>query len=118
MKPQSITSILAVAAIAASALFGQDFGPGGFGLTWNTIDCGGETLSTGGSFQLAGTIGQHDAGESIAGGVFELSGGFWPGAAAPTSLDPCLPDLTGDLVVNVDDLLTIINGWGACPAPP
>lgn len=27
-------------------------------------------------------------------------------------------DLNADGVVNVDDLLTVINGWGPCPAPP
>jgi hypothetical protein len=28
------------------------------------------------------------------------------------------PDITGDGVVNVDDLLAVITGWGACPEPP
>lgn len=27
-------------------------------------------------------------------------------------------DVNGDFVVNVSDLLAVINGWGACPAPP
>ena len=38
--------------------------------------------STGSDFELSGTIGQPDAG-SLAGGDFELSGGFWL-ALSPT----------------------------------
>ena len=49
---------------------------GGFDLTWNTIDGGGVMRSTGGAFELSGTIGQPDAGR-MAGGSFELNGGFW-----------------------------------------
>ncbi len=29
----------------------------------------------------------------------------------------CAPDLNGDQVVNGNDLLIVINGWGPCPAP-
>ena len=47
-----------------------------FDLSWHTIDGGGVTLSTGGGFELSGTIGQSDAGV-LAGGAFELTGGFW-----------------------------------------
>ncbi len=49
---------------------------GGFDLTWNTIDAGGVMRSTGGAFELSGTIGQPDAGR-LSGGAFELTGGFW-----------------------------------------
>lgn len=30
---------------------------------------------------------------------------------------PCPADINGDNTVNVSDLLAVINGWGACPAP-
>jgi hypothetical protein len=30
----------------------------------------------------------------------------------------CAGDVTGDALVNVDDLIAIILGWGACPFPP
>jgi len=53
---------------------------GGYDLTWNTIDGGGGLFSTGGGFDLSGTIGQPDAG-SMSGGTFTLDGGFWPGIA-------------------------------------
>jgi hypothetical protein len=56
-------------------------GPGGtFDLSWYTIDGGGVMRSTGGGFELSGTIGQHDAGPGapgMTGGGFELTGGFW-----------------------------------------
>jgi len=45
-------------------------------LTWSTIDCGGGT-SSGGPYVLHGTIGQPEAG-SCAGGLYALTGGFWP----------------------------------------
>jgi hypothetical protein len=41
-----------------------------------TIDDGGATFSTGGAWELSGTIGQPDAGR-MDGGSFTLTGGFW-----------------------------------------
>jgi hypothetical protein len=67
---------------------------GGFDLSWNTVDGGGGTFSTGGGYSLGGTIGQPDAGV-LSGGGYTINGGFWsgidsapsPGATAtPTSL--------------------------------
>lgn len=49
-------------------------------LTWYTIDGGGASASTGGSFSLSGSIGQPDAG-SMGGGSYQLNGGFWGGAS-------------------------------------
>ncbi len=57
--------------IAATFAVAQDFD-----LSWFTIDGGGEMFSTGGDFELRGTIGQPDAGV-LSGAEFELSGGFW-----------------------------------------
>jgi len=53
----------------------------------STIDGGGglRTTSNGGQFQLSGTIGQPDAGV-MAGGSFELTGGYWFGIV-PTDCD-------------------------------
>lgn len=47
-----------------------------------TIDGGGGT-SSGGTYQLDGTIGQPDADplQPSSGGIYEISGGFWPGLA-------------------------------------
>jgi hypothetical protein len=46
-------------------------------ISWYTID-GGGGRSSGGPYELVGTIGQPDAAYS-AGGGYELLGGFWPG---------------------------------------
>ncbi len=52
---------------------------GDYDLSWNTVDGGGYTFSTGGSYALGGTIGQADAGV-LSGGGYTLVGGFWGGA--------------------------------------
>ena len=67
------TSFLPMAGAARG--LGQDFD-----LSWYTVDCGGAMFTTGGGFELSGTIGQPDAGV-MTGGTFELVGGFWPGVA-------------------------------------
>jgi hypothetical protein len=95
---------------------------GGYDLTWSTVDGGGQE-STGGEFVLRGTVGQADAHEPMtdAGGVYELSGGFW------VSCGGCR--LFGDLVYpycaddpvgqpDVDDLTRVVQGfadWSAYP---
>lgn len=50
--------------------------------------------STGGTFELSGTIGQPDAASSpaLTGGTFELRGGFWANAVGCS----CLGDLNAD----------------------
>ncbi len=71
--------------IAALLLFGVSTARaqtgGGYDLTWNSIDGGGATFSTGGGYSLGATIGQADAGAS-SGGAYSLSGGFWAGVPA------------------------------------
>jgi hypothetical protein len=65
---------LLAALLLASAAIGWTQGGGAYDLSWSSID-GGGTTSTGGSYELLGVIGQPDAGE-LAGGAFELTGGF------------------------------------------
>ena len=43
---------------------------------WSKVAGGGQT-STGGVFQVSGTIGQHDASSAMSGGNFSVTGGFW-----------------------------------------
>jgi hypothetical protein len=56
--------------------------------------------------------------ELMVGGHFTLAGdrvaGYWArwGSLCPTG------DITGDGVVDVDDLLAVITEWGPCPTPP
>ena len=79
---------------------------GDFAIDWFSIDGGGEMSSSGGGFELAGTIGQHDASTTVmTGGSFELTGGFWQVFA-----DPCGAGLCGD--ANCDG---IFNGGDIDP---
>jgi uncharacterized repeat protein (TIGR01451 family) len=48
-----------------------------YDLAWHTVDGGGATFSTGGSFSLGGTIGQPDAGGPFTSSPYTLHSGFW-----------------------------------------
>jgi hypothetical protein len=99
---------LALSAAAAPLAHADD---GSFDLTWNTMDSGGG-VSTGGGFELAGTIGQPDAGLVMTGGGFAFTGGFWPAAGGGTT---CPADFDGDGDVDTADLLYLLGCWGeAC----
>ena len=67
---------LAAAALAAASGIALALTGGPYNLTWNTVEGGGATFSTGGSYALGGTAGQADAG-AHAGGAYALQGGFW-----------------------------------------
>ncbi len=86
-------------------------GGGDFDLSWYTIDGGGGGSSTGGGFELAGTIGKHDAGPAMTGGNFALIGGFWAGVGSAPGA-PCRWDLDGNNDVGVPDLLILLEFWG------
>ena len=71
-------------------------------IDWYKIAGGGGT-SIGGTYQVSGTIGQHDAGGPMTGGNYSLTGGFWalisvvqtPGAPTLTiTLNPQLSTVT------------------------
>jgi len=47
-----------------------------YSIDWFTIDGGGGT-STGGVYQVSGTVGQPDAGPTMNGGNYSIAGGFW-----------------------------------------
>lgn len=51
-------------------------------VAWRTFDSGGGAGSASGTYRLAGTAGQPDAGPPLAAGGFTLRGGFWFGARA------------------------------------
>lgn len=96
----SISAVLVVASAAAND----------FSLGWWTIDGGGDMWTTGGEFELSGTIGQPDAGAVLIGGDFELTGGFWtdtPGSGVPGDCD-------ADGLVDFDDFAVLAN----CMAGP
>src|SRR5262245_12842301 len=83
------------------AAFGQNYD-----LSWNTIDGGGATFSTGGAYSLGGTIGQPDAGAAMTGGSFTLVGGFWPGGSSACT---CPGDTNGDGVRDALDIQNFVN---------
>ena len=116
-RSPKLAIVIATAMMVVTAALAQEFGPGTFDLSWNTVDGGGGT-SNGGTFELSGTIGQLDAGVVLIGGAFEVSGGFWPGGSQPVETCPAdLAPLAGDGIVNVQDLLVVIGAWGACANP-
>lgn len=82
-----------------------------YDLSWHTIDGGGVMFSTGGAFELSGTIGQPDAG-TLAAGDFELTGGFWF-ALAPGD---CNSD-GGVTLFDYGDFESCLSGPGAGVPP-
>ena len=64
-----VVSILTI--VVAGVVLGDDLE-----MTRSTVDGGGAMHSTGGDFELSGTIGQPDAGV-MTGDDFTLTGGFW-----------------------------------------
>ena len=100
---QTKLAAAALITFAATAFGMANFGGPSYDMSWFTIDGGGGT-STGGSYSLSGTIGQHDAGGPLTGGSYSLSGGFWAGAGPSESLATLLSistsfgtELGGDL---------------------
>lgn len=81
-----------------------------FSLDWWTVDGGGEMWTTGGDFELSGTIGQPDANATVMlGGDYELIGGFWAGAGGEAF---CHGDLDGDRDVDLADLAQLLGHYG------
>lgn len=108
---------LAAALLFACTAYAQ------FEISWSTIDGGGGISTTGGVFELSGTIGQPDAGSvttPLTGGPFELVGGFWAGAiSAPAALHG---DMNCDGAVNNFDIdpfvLALLDPTGYAVAYP
>jgi hypothetical protein len=68
-----------IVGLATGTARAQSGGP--YTLDWSTVDGGGRVQVAGGSYDLAGTAGQPDAGLGV-GSPYLLAGGFWPGAEA------------------------------------
>src|ERR1035437_4841760 len=60
-----------------------------YSIDWYKISGGGGT-STGGTYQVSGTIGQYDADGPMASGNYSLTGGFWALYAVQTPGAPLL----------------------------
>lgn len=74
-----------------------------YDLDWYTVDGGGEMRSTGGRFELSGTIGQPDAGW-MGSEPYTLRGGFW---AVPPCW--CMSDVNNDGLRNGRDIEDFIR---------
>ena len=73
MERAALTIVLALGSAVASAQ--------PYAISWSTVDGGGTMSAAGGTFMLAGTAGQPDAGGPFAGGPYSVHGGFWAFAA-------------------------------------
>jgi hypothetical protein len=69
--PGTFLLLLAVLGLIPAISFAQQYS-----IDWYKIAGGGGT-STGGTYQVSGTIGQHDASGAMTGGSYSLTGGFW-----------------------------------------
>jgi len=87
---------------------------GNFAVTQSVIASGGGQNTSGGGFSTDGTLGQPLAGESSAGGIFGLRGGFWTSDVAPTaanvSVSGRVRTANGGGIRNVIVILTGANG--------
>ena len=111
MTQQRIRMLMLVAAALGAPVILAVAVDSTYDLTWHTIDGGGVMRSTGGDFELSGTIGQPDAG-TMSGGNFTLTGGFW--------FEVVPSDCNEDGVVNLfdyDAFQTCLTGPGGGPPP-
>ncbi len=99
--------------IASAAIFLTASAAGGYSLDWWTVDGGGGGGSGGAGYELAGTIGQPDAGGPMTGGSYSLTGGFWPGALLP----PEVITLTISGNAGVADVLMTYTGGTTMSGP-
>jgi hypothetical protein len=110
-------AILAGLLLEALAVHAQNYS-----INWYKIAGGGGT-STGGTYQVSGTIGQPDASGAMTGGSYSLTGGFWAINAVQTAGLPNLaitvagnnvivswPD-TGSYILQQNSNLTS-GSWG------
>jgi hypothetical protein len=94
-RSQIMMILAGLSLLATATTFANDFA-----VDWYTIGGGGR--SEGDGFVLTGTIGQDDSGE-MAGGDFELTGGFGAGGG-----EFCFGDLDGDGQVGLGDLAQLL----------
>jgi hypothetical protein len=80
MKHKLTLSLLLMLTVSAAMVLTAS-AAGDYGMDRWTVDGGGATFSTGGSYSLGSTIGQPEAGPPMSGGSYNLTGGFWPSAA-------------------------------------
>jgi hypothetical protein len=115
MRNKPIKLTLGIIALLAAA----DVAANDFSLDWWTVDSGGEMFTTGGDFELSGTVGQPDANTIVmtgGEGEYELTGGFW--AVSLAEPEPIPGDLDGDGDVDLTDLARLLAAYGSCVGDP
>lgn len=108
MKRKQKLTLVAVLTFASICISASVLNAQQFDLSWFTIASGGG-YADGGTFELEGTIGQHEAGPVITGGSFELTGGFGTGLFQDTII---LGDVNLDGAVNLLDVAPFIDRLG------
>ena len=97
-----------------------------YSIDWYKIAGGGGT-STGGTYQVRGTIGQPDAGGAMSGGNYSVTGGFWSlvsvlqTVGAPTltithtgnTVKVSWPYPSAGWTLQQNANLALVNGWSA-----
>ena len=68
-----VRSLMALLTLSVGIVLAQDYA-----VDWHTVDGGGEMWSTGGDYELGGTIGQADAG-AMTGTTIPVDGGVLKG---------------------------------------
>jgi len=101
-----------------------------YSIDWYKVAGGGGT-STGGVYQVSGTIGQHDASGAMTGGNYSLTGGFWsminvvqtPGAPtlyitrSGNTVTVYWQNVTGWNLYQNENLTTPLANWSASSSP-
>ena len=122
-QPKTWRTLLGLLAFLAIAL---SVSAQNYSVDWYTVAGGGGT-STGGTYQVSGTIGQPDAGNAMIGGTYSLTGGFWslinvvqmPGVPnliivpnGPNSVKIIWPDpATNTYTLQQNNNLSLPAGW-------
>ena len=83
--------IIKYLAMVCVAWFAWNMAAQNYSVDWYKIAGGGGT-STGGTYQVSGTIGQPEAGGTLSGGQYSVTGGFWSLLAVVQTAG--LPNLT------------------------
>jgi len=101
-----------------------------FTIDWYKI-AGGSGTSTGGMYQVSGTIGQPDAGGAMSGGGYSLTGGYWaminviqtPGSPtlfishSGNTVTVYWQNVTGWNLYQNGTLTTPVGSWSASSSP-
>ena len=81
-----------------------------YSIDWHKVAGGGGT-STGGTYQVSGTIGQPDAGTPMTGGNYSLTGGFWALYAVQSAGAPVLTITYSGGTTAVVSWPLSVTGW-------